>query len=150
VGANDLAKLQMNLIVGLAEDQMGHSDRADAAFRRAMTANDRLPAPDPAAAYQYVEFLERNGRLDEADALSRNILKRSPHFGPARVVYAKALARHGDLRGAALEAEQALTEIGDDPEPVRTVHYFLAKTWLQLKEPSKAQPHQDWLARHAE
>jgi hypothetical protein len=115
-----------------------------------MTANRRLPVPDPAAAYQYVEFLERTGRLDEADALSKEILKYSPHFGPARVVHAKALARHGDLHEAAIQAEQALNEIGDDPQPVRTVHYFLAKTWLQLKEPSKAQPHKDWLAQHAE
>ena len=147
-GTNDLAKLQINLILGLAQDQMGQPARADAAFRRAMDSNRRLRQPDPMAAFQYVQFLDRNGRPDEAAALAQEILHYAPQFGPARLEYAKELGRKGNLKQAAVEAERALPEIGDDPELIRAVHYFLAKTWMQLKEPAKAQPHTAWIKAH--
>ncbi len=148
VGSNDLARMQINLILGLAEDHMNHTELAETAFRRALACNRKLPAPDPMMTYQYLEFLDKNGRATETTPLAEEVLRYAPGFGPARLKYAKGLAREGNLLQAAEEGERALTTIGDDPEILREAHYFLAKTWLQLKQPDRAEPHKIWMADH--
>lgn len=54
---------------------------------------DRQPDPNPRVA----EALIDSGRLDEAEPMLREILRRSPHDGGARMLLARLLARRGKL-----------------------------------------------------
>jgi predicted Zn-dependent protease len=60
-GLNDLALLQMNTLLGMCAGKLEDAGTARAAFHTAQEVNLRLPAFDPVAAYQNIQYESRYG-----------------------------------------------------------------------------------------
>lgn len=142
---NPRAQIQAWTIVAVANDRMNLAGKADAAFLKAIALNRRLDLYDPHAAYQYLKILERDHREDEARRLAAEILQRSPQFGPAHLSLGKVHARAGRDEEAAKEAELALTRLEGDRDAERDAHYLLARLYLRLRQPERAELHKRWL-----
>jgi tetratricopeptide (TPR) repeat protein len=143
-----VAQMQAWTIVAVAEDQMNEPDKADETFRRAMAINRRLPHLDPNAAYEYLKVLETGHRDGEARALTLEILKASPDYGPAHLSKAKWLAAENKSTEAVKEAEYALTRLEGNRAVERDAHYLLARLYLRLKQSGQAEPHKRWLSEN--
>jgi Tfp pilus assembly protein PilF len=142
---NEAANLQLNTLIGMAADKLNRADQAEAAFRRSLASNRKLGFADPLAAYQYVVFLTKRGREDEAQSVVAGILARAPRFGPAHLERAKHLAKNGEHEQAAALAEQALKLEGMDKEKSRAAHLLLARTYFLLGREEDSARHQAWV-----
>jgi len=143
--SNDNALMQSYTLIGMAEDKRNHAERAEEAFRKALTHNLKLSRPDPNAALQYAQFLSRQSREADAAGLVDRILAFAPHYGPAHLERAKMLAQRGDNEQAVAEAELALRYAGDDKAQLHPAHVFLAKTYFALNKLDHAREHQEWI-----
>ena len=142
---NPTAQMQAWTIVAVANDQMNRPADAEPAFRKAMALNRQLPRFDPNAAYEYLRVLERDHRDEEAHPVIADILRRSPEFGPAHLSLAKEMAAANRDAEAAKEAEFALERLSGYQAAERDAHYLLARLYLRLKQPDKADVHKKWL-----
>ena len=86
-------------------------------FSGARTALAKLVASDPLAPihFAFLEsmILKRQGKLDEAVALLRQILSVDPGFEPARRELAFTLAEMGQIKGALYHAERLVATTPD-------------------------------------
>jgi tetratricopeptide (TPR) repeat protein len=144
------AKMQMDVqtLIGDAESRLGHTERAEAAFRKALKANASLAKPNPASAFFYVEFLANHSRFDDSQTIVDQILAWAPNYGPAHLQRALQLSRHNKLEEAIASAEQALAGTDNSPQQVRAIHVLLAKTYFLLNRVDEAKVHQQWLESH--
>jgi len=146
-GSNNLARMQIYTVLGLAEDALKRSLRAEAAFRRAWEINRKLPAPNPDAALELALFLLRQSRESDAQKVVDSIVAFAPNFSPARLERAKRLAAQGEMEKALGEANLALDH-ADQPKTLRAAHAFLAKTYFALGRTEEATSHQNWIESH--
>lgn len=142
---NESARMQIYLTIAGAENQLNHAQKAEVAYKKALEINRGLSSHNPAAAYLYVKFLLDHGRTGEAQPLLEEILKWAPNFGPARLKRAQALSHEGKLPEALSDALVALEDPGNDPEDLRSIHAFLARTYFALGKTEEARVHQNWL-----
>lgn len=147
-GLNDLAKLQMNSLLGLCQSRLDNTDAARANFQEAYKINLRLPQFDPASAYQYVRFLALYGENSEVEAIVGEILKRAPSYGPAHLERAKSFDRAKSPAKVIAEAKQVLESEGSDFSIIRAAHLLLAKSYFALGETEKAEEEQRWIESH--
>jgi Flp pilus assembly protein TadD len=143
--SNDNALMQSYTLIGMAEDKLNHTERAEEAFRKALEHNLKLSRPDPNSALEYAQFLSRQSREADAAELVVRILAFAPYFGPAHLERAKMLAQRDDNEQAAVEAELALKYAGDDKAQLHPAHVFLAKTYFALNKLDQARQHQEWI-----
>jgi tetratricopeptide (TPR) repeat protein len=142
---NAPARLQIYLTLAGAESRLGHPAEAEAAYKKALEINRALPSPNPTAAYLYVKFLNDHSRGGETRPLVDEILKCAPGFGPARLERARFLSKEGKLEAALEDALEGLKDPRNDPDDLRALHSFLAKTYFSLGKTEEAKLHQDWL-----
>lgn len=140
-GLNDLTLLQMYTLLGLCEDKLDHADRAEAAFRQALSVNHRLKSFDPSSAVQFARFLHVAAREDEALQLVNEIIVRSPNFGPGHLELAKHFEQSGKYAKAVEEAQRALSGDGNDELTTRSAQITLVKCYsaLGMKKEAEAQ-----------
>ena len=143
---NNLARMQIYTLMGIAEDKAGRHDFAEAAFQNALKLNRRLPRPDPNGAFQYAKFLLDRQRLAEAEPLLDEALKAAPTFSPALFERAKLLAKAGRREKAIESASLALRHTtAANKTQLHAVHAFLARTYFSLGRVEEAQAHQRWI-----
>jgi tetratricopeptide (TPR) repeat protein len=151
-GLNDLAALQMHTLLGMCYSRLPHeegaTERARLAFQRANDINARQTAYDPVAAFQYVQFLVREGDEATARAVVDQVLQRVPRFGPAHLEKAKSYDRAGDCELAVLEAQAALASDGNDFNQERAAHLLLARCHARLWNADEAAREQQWIETH--
>ncbi|MCX6627299.1 MAG: tetratricopeptide repeat protein [Candidatus Solibacter sp.] len=145
---NDLALLQSYTLAALAEQKLDHPAQAEAAFRKALEVNRRMPGFDPAAAFQFIDFLGKAGRPEDARKIVDEVLRLQPGYGPAHLEKAKFLDVEQLYQGAVDEAEAALKLQGCDPAQIRAAHVLLARTYFLLGNSEAAQVHQAWVEAH--
>lgn len=145
---NPQAELQLNTLIGIASEKTGNVAGADAAFRRSLTANQRLGLPDPLSAYQYVTFLLKRARDEEAQAIVVVLMEKAPRFGPAWLERAKWVAKKGQPGEVVRLAEQALTLAEMHKEQMRAAHMLLERTYFQMGKEEEAAKHQAWIEEH--
>ena len=141
--SNDNALMQSYTLIGMAEDKLNHTERAEEAFRKALAHNLKLSRPDPNSALQYAQFLSWQSREADAAKLVDRILMFAPHYGPAHLERAKMFAVREDNEQAAAEGELALGYAGDDKAQLHAAHVFLAKTYFALRKLDQAREHQE-------
>lgn len=143
---NDLARMQIYTLIGIAEDKAGRHEPAEAAFQNALKLNRRLPRPDPNGALQYAKFLLDRQRPAEAEPLIDEALKAAPTFAPALFERAKLLAKGGRREKAIEAASLALQHTAaNNKTQLHALHAFLAKTYFSLGRVEEAQTHQRWI-----
>lgn len=151
-GLNDLAALQMNTLLGMCYGRL--AQEADAAqgarlaFQRANEINVRQASYDPIAAFQYVQFLTRDGDDAAAQKIADEILQRVPRFGPARLEKAKFDDRSGDCARAITEARLVLQSDGIDVNNERAAHTLMARCYGRLGNADEAAKEQQWIEAH--
>jgi hypothetical protein len=145
---NVQAQLQLNTLIGLAAEKTGEAAVADAAFRSSLAANQKLGLPDPLSAYQYVAFLLKRAKDEEAQAIVLVLMQKAPRFGPAWLERAKWAGKKGQAAETVRMAEQALSLEGMQKEQLRAAHMLLARTYFQLGREDEAARHQAWIEEH--
>ena len=145
---NAAAGLQLNTLIGIAASKLGQPEKAEAAFLKALDYNRRSGLGDPAAAYRYVDFLNREARAEEALKLATEILEKAPAFGPAHLERAKALQREGKPEEAIQLTEKALGLDGMQRENLRAAHMLLARCYFLLGDEEAAAKHQEWIEKN--
>ena len=148
-GLNEAALLQMHTLLAFCENKLGHLEEAQSSFGSAYAIDLRQPSFDPAMAYQYVDFLSKNGNEREAEELAAEILKRAPHFGPAHLMRAKYFSHRKETESAISEAQLVLTGEGNDNQTVRAAHLLLARSYFALGDMEKSKVEQDWIKEQA-
>ncbi len=141
------ARMQMDVytLIGDAENRLNRAERAGAAFKKALQANSSLNEHNPASAFFYADFLARQARFDESQAVIEQILRWAPKYGPALLQNALHMARVKRPEEAVVAAEQALVGGDLSPDQARAAHVLLAKTYFLLKRTADAEKHQEWL-----
>jgi tetratricopeptide (TPR) repeat protein len=151
-GLNDLASLQMNTLLGMCYSRLAQEGEAAKgarmAFQRANEINARQSTYDPIAAFQYVQFLTRDGDDPAAQAIVDEILYRVPRFGPARLEKAKYYDRAGECARAIAEAKLALSADGNDINSERAAHILMARCYSLLGNAEEAAKEQQWIEAH--
>jgi len=132
--------------LALAEQQLGHDAKAEAAFLQSMDRNRALPRHLPSPAFEYYRFLDQAGRPTEAATIRDEILRWDAGFLPARIERARSLAGAGRLREAVVEAE-VVARNGDpsNAQLLRQAHLLLLQTYTKLGRKDDASRHQAWL-----
>lgn len=143
--SNDNASLQLNTLIGIAAEKLAQSEDAEKAFIAALEANRRLGLKDPLAVFQYIDFLNKRARDDDAQLLVQLLMDKAPAFGPAFLEQAKFFARKGDKAKAVETAEYSLKLRWMDKEKQRAAHVLLARTYFQLGNEAEARRHQEWV-----
>src|SRR5260370_3384792 len=143
--ANERANVQIETMIGVAEGDLKHLSEAESAFQAALRSNRKLKPPDPGSTIQYVEFLERHGRHEEADRLNDELLGWAPSFGPGYIERAKNLLQEGKHSEAARDVDLALNYAGDNQALLRASHALLAKAYFAMHRLEEAQQHQNWI-----
>jgi tetratricopeptide (TPR) repeat protein len=143
--ANERANVQIETMIGVAEGDLNHLSEAESAFQAALSSNRKLKPPDPGSTIQYVEFLERHGRHEEADRLNDELLGWAPSFGAGYIERAKKLLKEGKHSEAARDGELALKYAGDNQALLRASHALLAKAYFAMHRLEEAQQHEDWI-----
>ncbi len=143
--ANERANVQIETMIGVSEGDLNHLSEAESAFQAALRSNRKLKPPDPGSTIQYVEFLERHGRHEEADRLNDELLGCSPSFGPGYIERAKNLLKEGKHSEAARDGELALKYAGDNQALLRASHALLAKAYFAMHRLEEAQQHENWI-----
>src|SRR5260370_14381873 len=132
-------------MMGVSEGDLNHFWEAESAFQAALRSNRKLKPPDPGSTIQYVEFLERHGRHEEADRLNDELLGWAPSFGPGYIERAKNLLKEGKHSEAARDGELALKYAGDNQALLPASHAFLAKAYFAIPRLEEAQQHENWI-----
>ncbi len=145
---NAAAGLQLNTLIGVAASKLGQPEKAEEAFRKALAYNRKSGLSDPAAAYRYVDFLNREARGGEALELAAEIVESAPSFGPAHLERAKALQREGKPEEAIQLGEKTLGLQGMQRENLRAAHMLLARCYFLLGDEEAAAKHQEWIEKN--
>jgi tetratricopeptide (TPR) repeat protein len=145
---NEQASLQLNTLIGMAAERQNRPEAAEQAHRRSLESNRKTGLRDPLAAYQYLDFLLKRGRDEDAQTLVALLIDRAPSFGPAWLERAKYLARQGKTTAAIDLAEKALTLEAMDAEKLRAAHVLLARAYFQLGREEEAARHQAWVEQN--
>lgn len=147
---NPGGELRLRLLVNIGEARLDLKDfdGAERAFREALEANRKLPKRRPEAMLEYLRFLQLKSRTAEAEALLSEILSWNPLSPQAHLERARMLAARGQWDKVAEEGEFVLRNAGEDEELLRSAHVLLARAYILLNQPEKAQRHRAWIESH--
>ncbi len=138
-------RLQILTKIGAARLDLSDVEAAERAFQAALEVNRKLPRRNPQAMLEYVRFLQSRSRIEEAEALLNEVLSLNPLSPQAHLERAKMLVARGQWDKVIEEGEFVLLNAGEDEELLRSVHVLLARAYLRLNQPEKAQRHRSWL-----
>jgi tetratricopeptide (TPR) repeat protein len=144
----DELRVQILTNIGAAKLDSSDPDAAERAFREALEVNRRLARRNPVAMLEYVRFLQLKSRTDEAEVLLDEVLSWNPLSPQAHLERAKLLAARKQWDKVAERAEFVLQNAGDDEDMLRTAHGLLARAYMLLKQPEKAEVHRSWIESH--
>jgi tetratricopeptide (TPR) repeat protein len=146
--AGDELRLQILMRIGAAKLDLSDFDAAEHAFQAALEINRKLPRRNPEAMLEYVRFLQLKTRTAEAEVLLSEILSWNPLSPQAHLERANLLVARGQWDKVVEEAEFALRNAEGDEELLRSAHVLLARAYLRLNQPEKAQVHRAWIESH--
>ncbi len=141
-------RMQILINIGVAKLDLSDFEAAERAFQAALEINRKLPQRAPESMLEYVRFLQLRLRPAEAEALLHEILRWNPLSPQAHVERAKLLAARGQWDMVIEEGEFVLRNAGEDEELLRSAHVLLARAYLRLNQPEKAQSHRSWIESH--
>ena len=142
--ADDL-RMQVLTQIARTRDITSDAAGAEAAFTEALALNRRLERRVPESAIDYVRFLERHARPDEARALVDEVVAWNPWAPEARVEKARRLADAGRWTDVVVEAEFVLANAGGKKSLQSVAHLLLARAYIRLNQPEQARVHREWL-----
>ncbi len=145
--SNEL-RLQILMKVGSTKLDLSDFEAAERAFQAALEINRKLPRRKPLAMLEYVRFLRLRSRNAEAEALLQEVLSVNPLSPQAHLERAKLLVASGQWDKVIEEGEFVLRNAGEDEELLRSAHVLLARAYLRLNQPKKAQRHRTWIESH--
>jgi len=145
--AGDL-RLQILIKIAVAKLDLSDFEAAELAFKAALEINRKLPRRNPEAMLEYVRFLQLRSRMEEAEALLNETLGWNPLSPHAHLERAKLLVARRQWDKVVEEGEFVLRTAGEDEELLRSAHLLLARAYLHLNQPEKAQLHRAWLESH--
>lgn len=119
------------LALAQAREGLDEAPAAEALFARAV----KLGAPD--AELRYGMFLLRQGRVEEAVAMGRKAVERSPKSAMALVELARAEAQQGELQAARDHLERALALAPENAQ----AHLLAGRVYQRLGDGEKAAGH---------
>lgn len=137
---NYAARMQAFTLVAVAEDAMNRPAEAERAFLKSLLSNRKLPQPDARTAFEFVKFLEKDGKFEEAYKLVEELVLWGPGLGPLHLARARYFVRKKQLPQAIDAGEKAL-ELAADTTQVNAAHAFLAKTYFAAGNPEAAERH---------
>ncbi len=143
------AEMNMHVLaqIGVSETALDHAGAAREAFEESLRINRKLESPVPEDAFEYYKFLRQRGGKRESDALISEILRWEPLYAPALLERARELAARQQPQKA-IEDALLVTKNSEDPELLRSAHYFLVKTYHSLGEDKSAEVHAGWITSH--
>jgi len=141
-------RLQILTKIGAARLDLSDIEAAERAFQAALEVNRKLPRRNPQAMLEYVRFLQSRSRIEEAEVLLNEVLSLNPLSPQAHLERAKMLVARGQWDKVIEEGEFVLRNAGEDEELLRSAHVLLARAYLRLKQPEKAQRHRSWIESH--
>lgn len=145
---DDQLKVLIYTRIGQQRLAMSAPDAAESAFHTALAINRKLPAPDPASAFEYFLFLRARSDLDAAHALLEDILRWEPLFVPALMERARLFAQREDWPKAIEGGEYVLRYADGNADLLRSAHALLARAYQVLNQPDKARIHESWIESH--
>jgi tetratricopeptide (TPR) repeat protein len=142
--------LRLKILTKIAGARLDLSDfkAAEEAFKAALEVNRRLPKRSPDATLEYVRFLQLRDRAAEAETLLEEVLSWNPLSPHAHLERAKLLAVRGKWDEVAEAGEFVLRNAAEDQEALRSAHLLLARAYLRLNQPEKAEQHRSWIESH--
>ncbi len=141
-------RLQILMKIAAAKLDLSDFEAAEHAFREALEINRALPTRNPEAMLEFVRFLQLRSRAAEAEALLNEILTWNPLSPQAHLERGKLLAARAQWDKVVEEGEFVLRNAGEDEELLRSAHVLLARAYLLLNQPEKAQRHRSWIESH--
>ncbi|HVF27931.1 MAG TPA: tetratricopeptide repeat protein [Pyrinomonadaceae bacterium] len=138
-------RLQILTKIGAARLSLSDVEAAERAFREALEVNRKLPKRNPQAMLEYVRFLQSGSRIEEAERLLNEVLSLNPLSPQAHLERARMMVARGQWDKVIVEGEFVLRNAGEDEELLRSAHVLLARAYLRLNQPEKAQKHRSWL-----
>ena len=145
---SDELRLQIFMKIGAAKLDLSDFEAAERAFQAALEINRRLPRRNPEAMLEYVRFLRLRSRTAEAEALLNETLSLNPLSLQAHLERAKLLAARGQWDKVVEAGEFVLRNAGENEDLLRFAHILLARAYLLLNQPEKAQKHRAWIESH--
>jgi len=145
---DDELRLKIWVKIGSAKLDSSEYDASERAFKEALAINRTLPKRSPEAMLEYVRYLQLQSRLDEASVLLDEIISWNPLSPQAQMERAKLLATRKQWDKVVESAEFVLRNAGDDEEMLRAAHGLLARAYMLLKQPDKAEIHRAWIQSH--
>lgn len=147
---NPGGELQLQILnkIGAARLELSDFEGAEHAFQAALKINRKLPKRNPEAMLAYLRFLQLKSRTAEAEVLLHEILSWNPLSPQAHLERAKLLAVRGQWDKVVEVGQFVLRNAGEDEELLRSAHMLLARAYLRLDQPEKAQPHRSWIESH--
>jgi len=132
--------------IGLAEQQLQHSARAEDAFGRAFQINRNLSRHLAASGFEYYTFLMAANKERPAAEVLDETLKWDPAFLPARMKHAQLLVQAGLLPEAVQEAEFVArnTDLAEHAM-LRAAHMLLLQLYTRLGRKDEATRQRTWL-----
>ncbi|MGH9842260.1 MAG: tetratricopeptide repeat protein [Blastocatellia bacterium] len=141
-------QLYVLIKIGAAKLDLSDFEAAEHAFQSALEINRKLPRRKPEAMLEYVRFLQLRSRPAEAEALLNETLSWNPLSPQAHLERAKLLVARRQWDKVVEEGEFVLRNAGEDEELLRSAHLLLARAYLRLNQPEKAQRHRSWIESH--
>jgi tetratricopeptide (TPR) repeat protein len=138
---SDRQPWRIHLGVAQASQGLGQGEQAEAEFRKAVSLYEAVPANDRGRAdfdprLHYAVFLFRQGRLAEALAFARVVIRTWPNFGRGHYEAGRVLQHQGKLEEAADELEESLKGGGGAP-----AHLLLGRIYLRLGRTVEGERH---------
>ena len=138
---SDARPWRVHLAIAQALEGLGRGDGAEADYRKAVSLFESLPPnergrPDFDPRVHYATYLYRQARLPDALRVAEQVTAAWPDYGRGHFEVGRILHQQGKLQEAAAALEKAVT--GGHGAPA---HLLLARVYLRLDQPDRAQYH---------
>jgi Flp pilus assembly protein TadD len=138
---SDSRPWRVHLAIAQALEGLGRGDDAESDYRKAVSMFESLPPnergrPDFDPRVHYATYLYRQARLPDALRLAEQVTAAWPDYGRGHFEVGRILHQQGNLEKAAAALEKAVE--GKHGAPA---HLLLARVYLRLGQPDRAQQH---------
>jgi tetratricopeptide (TPR) repeat protein len=126
--------------LAMTQEALGNGTKALELYQQAENLSSEKSPQRASILVAYGRFLSLMGRSEESMEKERRAIEEDPESRDAHYELAKGLNHKGDLKDAALEAEQALNlpELGTTDAQI---HFLLAHLYARLQQPDLANAH---------
>ena len=128
--------------LAMTHEAIGNNREAMQFYQRAADLAREKTALKAEILVAHGRFLLSEGQTEKSIEKDRLAIESDPQSRDAHFELAKGLDHEGDIKGAAAEAEQALSLPELDTADAK-IHYFLANLYRQLDRPDLAKQHLD-------